>query len=99
MLQDTSKINVINLSKPYISYIVFIWITKKEKNSMEVGDFVYAKRTYRRNEIIERKHKLFLGRIIGKTKYFYLVKFDDIGIRECYREEELTLADKDNNTE
>lgn len=65
---------------------------------MEVGDFVYAKRTYRRNEIIERKHKLFLGRIIGKTKYFYLVKFEDIGIKECYREEELKSANKNNKS-
>ena len=66
---------------------------------MEVGDEVYAKRTYRRNEIVSRKHQVFKGRIIIKTKYFYVVKFDDIGIRECYREEELTLADKDNNAE
>lgn len=66
---------------------------------MEVGDEVYARRTYRRNEALKRKHQLFKGKIIIKTKYFYVVKFDDIGIRECYREEELTLADKDSNAE
>lgn len=65
---------------------------------MEVGDEVYAKRIYRRNEMVSRKHQVFKGRIIIKTKYFYVVQFDDIGIRECYREEELTLADKDNKS-
>ena len=65
---------------------------------MEIGDEVYARRTYRRNEEVERKHKWFKGTIIEKTKYFYLVKFEDIGIKECYREEELKSANKNNKS-
>ena len=65
---------------------------------MEIGDEVYARRTYRRNEEVERKHKWFRGKIIGKTKYFYLVEFYDIGIKECYKEGELKSADKSNKS-
>ena len=65
---------------------------------MEIGDEVYARRTYRRNETIERKHKLFKGKIIIKTSNFYVVEFNDIKIRECYRESELKLANKDNKS-
>lgn len=66
---------------------------------MEVGDEVYAKRIYRRNEIVSRKHQVFKGRIIIKTPNFYVVEFEDIKIRECYRESELKLANKDNKSE
>ena len=66
---------------------------------MEVGDVVYARRTYRRNEVVKRKHQLFKGKIIIKTSNFYVVEFNDIKIRECYRESELKLANKDNKSE
>ena len=66
---------------------------------MEVGDEVYARRTYRRNEALKRKHQLFKGKIIIKTPNFYVVEFEDIKIRECYRESELKLANKDNKSE
>lgn len=65
---------------------------------MEVGDEVYARRTYRRNEVVERKHRLFKGKIIIKTPNFYVVEFYDVKIRECYRECELRLANKDNKS-
>ena len=65
---------------------------------MEVGDVVYARRTYRRNEVVKRKHQLFKGKIIIKTPNFYVVEFEDIKIRECYRESELKLADKSNKS-
>ncbi len=65
---------------------------------MQVGEEVYAKRTYRRNEEVERKHKWFKGKIIIKTQNFYVVEFEDIKIRECYREEELKSANKNNKS-
>ncbi len=65
---------------------------------MQVGEEVYARRTYRRNEVVERKHKWFKGKIIIKTPNFYVVEFEDIKIRECYRESELKLADKSNKS-
>lgn len=61
----------------------------KKYPMLKIGDIVYVTRTNVQNNSLERKTKLFKGKIISVQKNYYVVNFFDVGYNECYRKGEI----------